>query len=155
MSKKCCFTGHRPEKLYLSAAEVKKLLKEAILEAVDDGFLTFFSGMSRGVDMWAAEIVLELKKENSNICLICASPYEGFEKNWKAEERALYENIIKNADCVEYICEKYSYSCFQIRNIYMVNRCQRVIAAYNGESGGTKNTLAYAYKQDVEVVNIL
>ena len=37
----------------------------------------------------------------------------------------------------------------------MVDRSSRVIAAYNGESGGTKNTIRYANSKNVEVENIL
>ena len=45
--------------------------------------------------------------------------------------------------------------CFQIRNRFMVDNSERVIAAYNGESGGTRNTVLYAKDNDVESVNIL
>ncbi|MDY5774050.1 MAG: hypothetical protein SPK32_11530, partial [Bacteroidaceae bacterium] len=40
----------------------------------------------------------------------------------------------------------YSRGCFQIRNEWMVDRSARVIAVYNGEAGGTRNTIAYANK---------
>ena len=151
----CCFTGHRPEKLNISEREAKKLLKNIIKKAVDEGFYTFITGMARGIDMWAGEIVLELKKHNSNIQLICTPPYEGFEKKWEISEQKLYHKILKKADCTKYICEHYSRSCYQIRNIYMVDHSKRVIAAYNGTSGGTKNTLTYAAGKGVEVINIL
>lgn len=58
----CCFTGHRPEKLNMSEKDVKGLLKDAIKTTIEDGFLTFITGMARGVDMRAAEIVLNQKK---------------------------------------------------------------------------------------------
>ena len=57
----CCFTGHRPEKLGMSETDVKKLLKAEIKKAIDFGYCVFVSGMSRGVDLWAAELVLEEK----------------------------------------------------------------------------------------------
>ena len=61
---RCCFTGHRPEKLHKPEEQIKKDLEKAILQAVDDGFVTFISGMARGVDIWAAEIVLRLRESN-------------------------------------------------------------------------------------------
>ena len=82
---RCCFTGHRPEKLIRSEAEIKKDLEAAILQAINDGFVTFITGMARGVDIWAAEIVLQLRKQNPNLHLIAASPYEGFESRWSAD----------------------------------------------------------------------
>lgn len=34
---RCCFTGHRPEKLKRPEDEIKKGLEDAILKAVHDG----------------------------------------------------------------------------------------------------------------------
>lgn len=155
MYKVCSFTGHRPEKLNIAPQEVKRRLRSEIQRAISDGFNCFISGMARGVDMWAAEIVLEEKEKNKNIRLFCAVPYEGFERPWAESEKQRYERIIFNADGVKYICKNYSISCFQIRNCYMVNHCERLIAVYNGAAGGTKNTLYYASKKGVEIINIL
>ena len=79
---RCCFTGHRPEKLHKPEEQIKKDLEVAILQAVDDGFVTFISGMARGVDIWAAEIVLRLRESNPAIHLVAASPYRRFESRW-------------------------------------------------------------------------
>lgn len=154
-SKVCCFTGHRPEKLNMPEEEVKKLLEKAIKASADDGFSTFITGMARGIDMWAAQIVLNLKSQNADISLICASPYEGFEKKWEISEQNLYHHILESADVVKFICKHYSRSCFQIRNCYMIDNSNRTIAFYNGEKGGTKNTIDYAKRRGVEVINVL
>ena len=146
--KRVCFTGHRPEKLNISEKEVKNKLKTAIQQSIEEGYTTFISGMARGVDMWAAEIVLEERKKNNDIKLICASPYEGFEKSWNFIEKHRYNSILKKADHVKYVCEHYSRQCFQIRNVWMVDHSARVIAAYNGESGGTRNTIRYAEREE-------
>ena len=45
-------------------------LEEKIREAIDDGFVTFISGMAWGVDIWAAEIVLRLKAEGHRFTLL-------------------------------------------------------------------------------------
>lgn len=64
---RCCFTGHRPEKLSLSENEVKPLLEKAIDNAIADGYVTFITGMAKGTDIWAAEIVLEKKRQNDTL----------------------------------------------------------------------------------------
>lgn len=151
---KCCFTGHRPEKLVVREMEVKQLLRIEIEKAIHEGFTTFISGMSRGIDIWAAEIVLDKRRNDNRIKLICACPYDGFEKRWNTYEKEEYQNILKKADLVKYVCNHYSKTCFQLRNAYMVDLSKRVIAAYNGEKGGTQNTIKYAKSKNVEVVNI-
>lgn len=81
---RACFTGHRPHKLHQPKAVVIAALEDKIREAVNNGFVTFISGMAWGVDIWAAEIVLRLKREGYPLHLIAAVPYEGFEKGWDA-----------------------------------------------------------------------
>ena len=150
----CGFTGHRPEKLTLPEVQVQQLLREQILQAVEDGFHTFISGMARGVDIWAAELVLQLRAQRPELRLVCACPYEGFETSWKQLWRERYRSCLQQADEVHYICPRYSRACFQVRNQWMVDRAGRVIAVFNGEAGGTKNTIEYAERKCVEVVCI-
>ena len=147
-----CFTGHRPEKLDKPEADVIEGLKKEIHTATADGFRTFISGMARGVDLWAAEIVLALRDEGAAIRLICASPYQGFENRWSREWQERYRRVMEQADLVRFICPGYSRDCFQRRNEWMVDHSARVIAAYNGQSGGTRNTVEYAKRCGVPLV---
>ena len=152
---RCCFTGHRPEKIDLPERKVVAALEKEICAAIDAGFTTFISGMARGSDIWAAEIVLRLRKKNPALHLIAASPFEGFEKSWESSWQKRYNKIMEEADLVRFICDHYSKSCFQIRNVWMVDRSARVIAVYNGEAGGTRNTIKYAEKCNIPVINVL
>ena len=151
---RCCFTGHRPEKLSSSEQYIKKELEAKIRQAIRDGYVTFISGMSRGVDIWAAEIVLRLKKEGQPIHLICAIPFRGFENNWENEWQMRYRNIMANADLIRCITPSYHRRCFQDRNEWMCNRASRLIAVYNGTSGGTRNTITYALSIGIEVIKV-
>ena len=152
---RCCFTGHRPEKLHKPEEQIKKDLEQAILQAVDDGFVTFISGMARGVDIWAAEIVLRLRESNPAIHLVAASPYRGFESRWSVDWQSRYNAILQQADLVRFVCPSYSRDCFQCRNEWMVDRSSRVIAVYNGEPGGTRNTIEYANAKKDEVIQMV
>ena len=42
----CCFTGHRENKLKRSEKEILEDLKQAINQAIDDGYTTFITGMA-------------------------------------------------------------------------------------------------------------
>lgn len=152
---RCCFTGHRPEKLDISEPEVKSLLEKAIDNAIADGYVTFITGMARGTDIWAAEIVLEKKKQNNGLHLICAIPHHGFEKNRSFLEKQRYNRIIKNADYVTTISDHYYRACYQKRNEWMVDRSSLVIAVWNEQPSGTKNTIDYAKRKAIKIINIL
>lgn len=152
---RCCFTGHRPNKLNYSESEIKPLLETAVDNAISNGYVTFITGMAEGVDIWAAEIVLEKKKQNDALHLICAVPHPDFEKRRGFFEERRYDRIIKNADYVTTISDHYYKACYQKRNEWMVDRSSLVIAVWNGTASGTKNTVVYAKRQGIDVINIL
>ncbi len=66
---RCCFTGHRPERLGMPESEVISGLQKEIRQAIADGFQTFISGMARGVDYEKGKVmrseVLYATQENS------------------------------------------------------------------------------------------
>ena len=153
---RCCFTGHRPEKLVISESEVKAELEKEIRLAIADGFNVFITGMAPGVDIWAAEVVLELRgKEDHPLKLIAASPHPGFENRWSLDWQKRYAVIMSKADYIKDVCQCYSRGCYQIRNEWMVDHSARVIAVWNGRPSGTKNTVLYAKRKGVPVINIL
>ena len=149
-----CFTGHRREQLTRYEKSITKDLEKELRQAVADGLNVFITGMARGVDIWAAQIVLMLRDEGYDAKLMCACPYEGFGCGWSQEWQKAYREILAATDFVKYVCEGYSRACFQIRNEWMVNHSARVIAVFNGEKSGTKNTIDYAMKVCVPVVRI-
>lgn len=152
---RACFTGHRPEKLAVPERKVIEGLEREIQTAIEDGINVFISGMARGVDIWAAEIVLQFRDKGEDVKLICASPFEGFERSWSPDWKERYKSVMDRADLVRFICPGYSRSCFQIRNEWMVDHAARVIAAWNGQPSGTKNTIDHATRCGVTVINVL
>ena len=45
---RCCFTGHRPEKLKIPEDRLVLLLEEEIRKAITGGFTTYITGMAKG-----------------------------------------------------------------------------------------------------------
>lgn len=151
---RACFTGHRPEKLTMNEVTLCAVLSDAIDRSIKECFTTFISGMARGVDIVAAEIVLKKKESNPNLRLICALPHPDFEKRWSKDWQQRYNAILSQADYIKTVCDAFSYGAYQRRNEWMVNHSARVIAVYSGEAGGTRNTIDYAKKQGVSLVMI-
>ena len=85
--------------------------------------------------------------QNPEIKLICAVPYPGFELGRKDEWTERILRIMFEADTTKFVRERYSRDVFQIRNIWMVDHSSLLIAAYDGEAGGTKNTIDYALRE--------
>ena len=148
----CSFTGHRPERLSGSKEDVKKWLTDQIKKAVDDGYTEFISGMQRGVDLWAAEVVIELKKQNNSLRLIAASAFEGMEKEWDSLWQKRYYHVFDSADEKIYISENPGRRAFFQRNHWMVDHSNRLIGVYTGAPGRTKETIGYAKEKKREII---
>lgn len=151
---RCCFTGHRPQKLRRSETEIKADLESAIQQAITDGYTTFITGMAYGVDIWAGQIVVRLRKSNPALHLIAAVPFRGFEDRWSADWKRAYQELLEQVNLVKYICPGYNAGAYQRRNEWMVDHASRVIAVFNGEPSGTKNTIIYAQSISVPVVSL-
>jgi len=153
--KTCCFTGHRPDKLPWGEDEADPRclrLKRAVARAVEDAYVSgirhFISGMARGVDLYCAEAVLELREAEPDILLECARPCETQADSWPAAEQARYRSILDRCDYETLVQHHYDRFCMLRRNRYMADRSHRLIAVYNGmPKGGTYQTLLYAMKK--------
>ena len=141
---RCCFTGHRPHLLKRQEDDIKVDLENAILHAVSEGFTTLISGMAPGVDIWAAEIVVRLKQSRPELHLVAAIPYPGFDERWEESWTARYRVLLSKADYVKVLEPAYSIESYQERNEWMVSHSSKLIAVYNGQAGGTRNTIRYA-----------
>ena len=147
----CTFTGHRPEKLDAPEEQVKEWLEEEIRQAVADGYTDFITGMQRGVDLWAAEILLKLKKEGAPVRIIAAIAFEGMDKGWKDEWNKLYWNTRRSAFEVQVISKYPGTAAFLKINDWMVDHASLLIAVSTGAPGGTQKTIDYAMKKGLEV----
>lgn len=148
---RCCFTGHRPQKLTRTEEEIIAELEEEIESAIRSGYTTFITGMAYGVDIWAGEIVVRLRQDDPRIRLIASVPFPGFESRWSREWKQRYQALLDKADLVCFVCNSYRPSAFQKRNEWMVNHASRVIAVFSGAPSGTKNTIEYAKKEGVSL----
>lgn len=156
-----CFTGHRPKEK-LNGYDPKdnlpmlnKLKVQIELAINQDGVINFISGMALGIDMWAARIVLNLKKKYPQIKLIAAVPCEKQYNKWKQEGVDEWNGIISKVDYVHYVSnELYTAWCMQVRNEWMVNNSKYVLAVWDGSKGGTGNCVKYALKKDVRIIQL-
>ena len=107
--------------------------------------------MAMGVDIWAGQLVLEKKSVHPELHLIAAVPWQGMAAKWKEPWHSQYADLLKHTDLVVNVRDAYEDRIFLIRNEWMVDRSNRVIAYFNGEPGGTLSTIDYALKSKIEV----
>ena len=164
MTKTCCCTGHRQKGFpFKYGTDLKKhneylnALEEKIKLAITDyGVTNFISGMALGADLDFAEIVLKLRKHYP-VTLECAIPCPDQTLMWNGADKLRYESILKSADKINLISERYTPDCMLKRNRYMVDKSEVLIAVFNGvERGGTWYTINYAKKNNkqIEIIDL-
>lgn len=146
---KIAITGHRPNALY--GYDLKHpcygLIWNAIRQVMlDNGCTDLYTGMALGTDQLAAMAVIDLKKAGHDIKLHAAIPCQGHSSKWPKASQELYDQILAQCDTRTLVTDApYSPRAMQLRNIWMVDRADMVIAVYeNGKAGGTKNCVDYA-----------
>ena len=161
--KACAFTGYRPHKLpfgdnetHPACEQLKQRLFCEILRLTREDVKVFISGMARGVDTWAAETVLLIRDTvpARALRLWAAIPYDQQAAAWSEAEQARYHRILDQADKVEYINHAYTSQCLMERNRHMVDNATHLIAVYDGQPGGTRNTIEYARSKGLGITII-
>lgn len=152
------FTGHRNDKLPDKKTGYKlpnptynyvyKEIKSTLEFLKPDKVI---SGMALGIDQWAAMIAIRL-----NIPLLAAIPFEGQEFKWPLSSQNTYNKLISLASETLIVCEGgYAAHKMQIRNQFMVDSCDILIAVYNGDkTGGTANCINYARSLNKKIIYI-
>ncbi len=145
-------TGHRPDKLGGYSDEVFNKLIEIAENALKQIKPTgVISGMALGWDMALAQAAINLE-----IPLIAAIPFIGQESKWEKESQDYYNELLSKAQKIEIISDgEYSSKKMQIRNEWMVDNSDIVLAMYNGDTfGGTYNCIKYVERKTKPIINL-
>ncbi len=168
MGRCCCFTGYRPHRFAFSPdglrpEQVQAALGKQIRRLYDEGYRTFISGMSAGVDLWAAAEVLALRESHPDVELIAAVPFAGQESHWAIPLQREYRRILEAAQQVEYLfddaaAEENAAECYRKRNRWMVDRADTVLAVCEIDMAdsrtGTAATVRYARRLQKRILYI-
>ena len=133
-------TGHRP----IDYSEEERLILMELAEMAISEFqpTKIISGMALGWDTAIAEVAIR-----EGIPLLAAIPFEGQESRWREENIVTYRGILNKASEVVIVCEGgFSRKAMQLRNEYMVDNSDLLIAWYDSSrrGSGTGNCIRYA-----------
>ncbi len=147
------FTGHRSNKIggynlpNPTYIKICQALEKTLLELKPEKAIT---GMAQGFDQYAAIVCYKLK-----IPFIAAIPFLGQESQWPEKSQKMYHRILKYAtDIIIVSPGSYSPAKMQIRNQFMTDKADTIIACWDGTPGGTKNCLDYAKSNNKPIIRI-
>lgn len=174
------FTGHRPSNEHMIEydfysnkntvirLELYSTIIKNTIKSENNPPFGFIVGGALGIDQIAADCILDMKDRfNCDITLEIAVPCCDQPIKWRTTDIERYFKQLQSADKVTYVdylegysipknkVDKYHPSKMIMRNKYMVDKCDLLIAVWDGsEKGGTYDCIKYALKQGKKIIYI-
>ena len=153
-----CITGHRPSKLFgydvhsslydTLRAEISKRL---ILLCNKYKEICCISGCALGTDTIFVEECQKLIDAGYNIHIKLAIPCRNHYARWSLEDRLRFEQMVDKYDHHYVVDGPYTANCLQLRNRYMVDHSDLILAVWDGSPSGTGNCVRYAQSKGKQV----
>lgn len=146
-------TGHRSDKI--GGWTVPNPTYNYVYQEIEKQFKLLkpekiISGMALGTDQIAAIIAYRL-----NIPFIAAVPFKGQESKWINDSQRIYHSLLKKASEIVIVSPgEYSAAKLQVRNEWIVEHSDMMLAVHNGSKGGTYNCILYAEKIGRKIIKI-
>lgn len=160
----CAFTGHRFTRFIIKYDEAHPgciELKEVLAEQIDflyrQDITDFYTGCALGIDLWAGEVVLALMELHPEIRSHCVVPFAAQDQKWTPKQQTWYHALLDRSCDVILTQEEYSKDCYYIRNRYLVNHADIVLAVYDmnaNKRSGTGYIIHYAQAQNKPIIVI-
>lgn len=135
---------------------MKSLLREEILNRINEGVTRFIAGGAIGFDTLAAEQVIDIKQDYKEIKLLLYLPCKNHFAKWRNSERERFYEILKNADEVLYVTKNgYFPGCMGMRNFAMVKDADcGIVYLLQAVNSGSAQTVKFAKSKGIPFVNI-
>ncbi|MBM7647947.1 putative phage-like protein YoqJ [Bacillus ectoiniformans] len=151
-------TGYKPFELGIfkpndpGVLYIKKALEGELRQLLDAGLEWVIINGKLGVECWAAEVTLDLKKEFPDLKLAVITPFLHQEEKWKDETKEYYHRILARADFVESVSKEPYQGPWQFRNSdqFLLQKTEGLLLFYDEEKEGSSGfflKLAKSYQE--------
>ncbi|MBM7544522.1 SLOG family protein [Periweissella beninensis] len=117
---------------------IKYALKQRLIAFIEDGGKWILSGPQLGVEQWAIESALELKKEYNDLKVGLLLPFANFGKQWQQEKQQKLLNLKEQVDYWANVSDNNYQGPKQLQNYqkFMLEHTQGSILLYDLEREG-------------------
>lgn len=138
-------TGYKPGELGIFSEDhpgirvIRYCLKMRIKELADSGTKWIVISGQPGVELWAGEVCIELKKEFPDLKLAVLVPFIGQDERYKEWVKLQYNKILEAADFTGAISNRPYESPKQLqqKNDFLVSRTDGMLVLYDEETPGS------------------
>ncbi|MBM7703272.1 DUF1273 domain-containing protein [Metabacillus iocasae] len=155
MVKVLAITGYKPYELgifdqkHVGITYIKKAIHKRLQPLIEEGLEWVIISGQLGVELWAAEVVLDLQLEYPDLKLAVLTPFLEQEEKWNETNQEWYEFIISQADFVDSITKKKyeNPAQFRVKNQFIVAKSDGLLIIYDEEHEGSPQYMFEAAQQ--------
>lgn len=140
---------------------IKKALESRFVELIDEGLEWIIISGQLGVEMWAAEVVINLKETYPLLKLAIITPFKEQEKNWNETNKGKFQNISSKADYTVSLTSIPYEAPWQFieKDKFLMRNSDGMLIVYDEENEGSprfikKSADRFAEKSDYRVLTI-
>lgn len=118
---------------------IKKVIKQSLEQFILGGLEWVLISGQLGVELWSAEVVIELQTLYPNLKLGIFTPYLLHDENWNELNREKYQKIMENANHVDSVTRRNYEAPYQLslKNQFLIDKSDGILLIYDEEKDGT------------------
>lgn len=159
-------TGYKPFELGIFSDDhpgvpvIQRALRDMFVSLAEDGLEWVIVSGQLGVEMWATEVVQELKKKYP-LKYAVLPPFEGQAENWNEANQAKYDQMIAAADFSTALTKR-PYEGpwqFQARDQFLFENSDGILFLYDEDNEGSpkfmkRSAVKYSERTSYEILTI-
>ena len=141
------------DKKHPGISYIKSAITKNLFPLIEEGLEWVIISGQQGVELWAAEVVLQLKNEKyPQLKLAILTPFLEQENSWKEDKQEHYHSILERADFVDSITRKPYQGPWQFRlkNEFLLDHSDGMLLVYDEEKEGTPKYMKEEADKKVE-----
>ncbi|MCL6457351.1 MAG: DUF1273 domain-containing protein [Gorillibacterium sp.] len=136
-------TGYRAHELGISNQKhqgityIKKAIAAQLIPLIEDGLAWVITPGQYGVDLWACEVGLELKKQYPHLKVAILAAYSNPEAKWKEDKQNYYRQIVQTVDYYGLVSKEPYSGIWQLRarDDLLFKKTDGMLLFYDEEAG--------------------
>ncbi|MBP1994475.1 DUF1273 domain-containing protein [Paenibacillus eucommiae] len=136
-------TGYRAHELSIfdqkhkGIAYIKKAIEAKLAPLVEEGLEWVVTSGQYGVDLWACEVVIDMKKRYPHLKLSIIAAYQNPEEKWKEDKQNYYRDILRGVDYYGTVSNQPYSGTWQLsaRDDLLLRKTDGIILFYDEDSG--------------------
>ncbi|GIP29753.1 UPF0398 protein [Paenibacillus sp. J23TS9] len=146
-------TGYRAHELNIFGQKhpgivyIRKAITAKLVQLAEEGLEWVISPGQYGVDLWACEAAIAMKKQYPHLKIAIITAFEHPEENWKEDKKEYYSQILEGIDFYETVSRQ-PYDGpwqFKARDDLLFRKTDGMILVYDEETG--EGSSARFYKE--------